>query len=420
MQDAAVGLNFDVSGFRKGIRNAAAAVREGLTPRSLDAFNKAAAESATKFQSQYSKAAGAINGMLGKFGLGSIDQQIQNLARATFNYTREAVTQYNRMADAATSVRAALEAQGGPQFAQAWTKRLEDAAQVLSTAMGVNKIETTMAQSMFLGRGASPDQAVQLAYLSATYAKKNEKEFLETSRLVADAAAGKTGAAKKLGLSVPATGDQRVDGEAAVAEMFRQFGGIGLELTNSNELVASALTDLQLKVGEDLAPAVNQMQRDIAEILRGLTIMFGGAMNAARGGGRVLKAVGVNEQTVDIARYGVQTIGPQFGPGGSIVSSLEILQRLGEPDIATAQGRIATGRNYSGGTPFSIPGSRAVDEDDPEELVDEREREIARARKMAERDMSRMNRTRTRAEEPLAIRIYSVRPDRFRQAPGGG
>lgn len=429
MQMAHAALGFDVSAFKRGIRDAQQIIKNGLGATNLfDRFEKNANTAVAKLQAGFKTGIAQINKGLSAFGLGTIGEYAKDAARALTKFTKEGVEQYNRLADAQSSLRATLEARGGPAFAAEWTKRLEDAAQTLSKGMGISQVEGTQAMTALLGRGATPDQAIKLSSLAAGLSKRNELELGQAARLVAEGARGSAGAMRKMGLKASESGDAARDGKANVEAMMAAFGNIGLELTNADELLSNSINDLKITWGELMAPALNEFTLVAADLVRGLNEILrrfealtpDSMKTPTRVGiavGSTLKSYGVSlpkqiskDQYGTMLRVGLGAV-PVVGTFGAYAA---YAASTGEDSRGMAQARIANGTNFQRpGQGFSLPGGRGVSAEDGD--PDEMEQMI----QAAERRRSRTTAVTSRPVAETRITIQSKSPNRFARTPGG-
>lgn len=410
MQSAAVGLNFDVSGFRQGIRDANQAVREGLTPRSLEPFDKGVKSSAKTMRTEFSSAIGYLGSAFAALG---ITATLGGLGAALKEFTKDAVEQSNKLADAATSLSAALRAAKQPEGKLG---ELEQAAATLGTGLGISRVESTNAMSTLIGQGATPNQAVQLAVLAATYSKKNNLPFEQTVKLVAEAARGKAKSALALGIEAQATGDPRADGAAYIAELARRYpSDVGLAMTNDDERRDQSYEDLKLAWGDNSAPVVNAKDRMLGDFYRGL---------AARARGDSVRNYLNMRNPADLARrrsqnqFNLMTAIPTAG--ASLMFNEDVF--LGQLIREREEARIANAGRYNITEGFSLPPTRAIDDEEETAPAASSRRTPTRADliKRAENDRRRMAaQTRVPMEEGTKIVIVSKSPNRFARSAGG-
>lgn len=268
---ANVGLNFDLSAWRNGIRRASNVVKTGLGPAVMRPFDRAWDATIGRMRRGFRAFTGGISNMM-KSALGPVVaflgvRAVANRLVGAFRRGMDAVRDYD---DSLTVVRRSLQAMG-VQDVDGATSAISKLAQHLRRTMGVAVTETNKAFSQLLTRGFDERQAERLTVLAANMAKQTGQPIEDIVRRIADAADGSVSGLRRLGVQIDATGDAATDGARAMDTLWAQFGGVGGELVNPSEQLAAAWEQVYLVLGQKLAPILEPLIQYVADFVEGLS-----------------------------------------------------------------------------------------------------------------------------------------------------
>lgn len=274
-----VGLRFDLSAWRKGIRDAEKIVKDGLQGKPLKHFDRQVKNSTAGAKKEFGGLGGFISRtllkafapLLGLLAIGAIFSKIKQAIG-------ESLKAFRDYSDSVTQLRAALGTLGADVNMDAAVGQVRELGNQLRMALGVTGAEVNRAFSDFITRGFDTRQARQLTILAANYAKKTGKPLADIAKKIADAANGSVDAIKDLGVQVSATGDKVRDSMAAVAALKGAFGEIGTDLANPSERLAAAWNALAVAFGERIAPILEPVIQGFADFVTGLTQTERGAV----------------------------------------------------------------------------------------------------------------------------------------------
>ncbi len=266
-----LGLTFDLSAWRKGVRNAAGIVKQGLGDKALTPFQrgvkKTLASVKKRFISFGKVVSTALKTALGPiatlFALAAILAGIKKMLTGSLQAFRD-------YSDSVTKLDASLRTLNGVNV-EAAKQQVKELGEQLRLSMGIKAAETNAAFSTFITRGFDLRQARQLTLLAANYAKKSGKPITDVTKQIADAANGSVDAMKKLGVEINTTGNKVRDGESAVLALKAAYGDIGSELTNPSERLAAAWNDLAISLGERISPVIEPIIQGFSDFVTGLT-----------------------------------------------------------------------------------------------------------------------------------------------------
>jgi hypothetical protein len=267
-----VGLQFDLSAWRKGVRDAGAIVRKGISATLLRPFDIAVRKTVRAMRATFAAAGNFIKGVLSSalaplLGLLAVAKIIDSIKDALTG----SLAAYRQYADSVTVLRAALNTLGARIDTDGAVASVKELGEQLRLAMGITGTEVNQAFAALLTRGFDMAQARQLTILAANYAKKSGKPIQDVARQIADAANGSVNAMKDLGVQIVATGDRVRDGEAAVIALKAAYGDIGSELANPSERLAAAWNMLAVSLGEKISPILEPIIQGFSDLVVGLT-----------------------------------------------------------------------------------------------------------------------------------------------------
>ncbi len=266
-----VGLLFDLSSWKKGVRKAGSIVKKGVSSKLLSPFDKAVKKSVKGMKTLFSGLGKFIKGvltsafapLLALFAVGAIISTIKNTLTGSLGAYRE-------YSDSVTTLQAALQSVNETDVDGA-TESVKKLGEQLRLSMGITAAETNNAFANFITRGFDVSQARQLTILAANYAKKSGKPIADVQKQIADAANGEIGAIKELGIQINATGDKTKDAEAAVIALKGAYGDIGADLANPSERLAAAFNQLGVTLGEKISPILEPIIQGFSDFVTGLT-----------------------------------------------------------------------------------------------------------------------------------------------------
>lgn len=274
-----VGLRFDLSAWRKGIRDAEKIVKDGLQGKPLKAFDRQVKTSTTAAKREFGGLGGfisrtllrALAPLLGLLAVGAIFSKIKSAIGESLKAFRE-------YSDSVTTLRAALSTLGDGVNLEAATASVRALGDQLRLALGVTGAEVNRAYSAFITRGFDTRQARQLTILAANYTRQTGKPLADVSKKIADAANGSVDAIKDLNVQVSVTGNKIADAMAAVTALKSSYGDIGSDLVNPSERLAAAWNALAVAFGERIAPVLEPVIQGFADFVTGLTQTERGAV----------------------------------------------------------------------------------------------------------------------------------------------
>ncbi|MBI1291204.1 hypothetical protein GC173_08155 [bacterium] len=269
---ALVGLQINLDGWRKGVREAGAIVKSGLNARVLSPFGKAVDRTIAKLKGGVRGAANFIKGALTSafvplfalLAVGAIFETIKRVVAGSLAAFRE-------YSDSVTMLKASLSTLGDRVNVDKATAQVKELGSQLRLALGITGAETNRTFATFVTRGFDVGQARQLTILAANYAKKSGKPIADVTKMIADAANGGVDAMKELGVQITATGNRVKDGEAAVLALKGAYGDIGGELANPSERLAAAWNELAVSLGEKISPLVEPLIQGFSDFVTGLS-----------------------------------------------------------------------------------------------------------------------------------------------------
>lgn len=267
---AELGLNFDLSLWKKGIRDAAALTKQGLSGV-LSPFDAAVKKSLGGLRGSFGAAfkglGGFVSGALGPIAaLASAGAIIEGIRRSVVASYKA----WDDYADSVEIVKAALGTIPEVNIGDA-TKQVEGLGDMLRASLGIIGAETNKAFATFITRGFDTSQARQLTILAANYAKKTGKPLEEVAMSIGDAANGQLKSIKALGLQVSVTGNRVVDAQNAVLALKDAYATIGTDLVDPHEQLMASLNAIAVMLGERIAPVIEPIVRGIADFVTGLS-----------------------------------------------------------------------------------------------------------------------------------------------------
>lgn len=267
-----MGLNFDLSSWRRGVKKAGAIVKKGLDGekatgglrKGLKKVQGTAKKSFRKIggfmKSAFSSGLAPLLGLLaGGAILAGMKKVLSGSLAAFRNYQ-----------DSITTLNAALKTTGETNLEGA-REEVEALGEQLRLTMGIAQADTNNAFSNFITRGFDRGQAEQLTVLAANFAKKTGKPIEDVQKVIADAANGSVDAMKELGIEITATGNRVADGNRAVLAMKDAYGDIGSDLVNPSEQLNANLDQLRVMLGERISPLLEPLIQGVSDFVAGLT-----------------------------------------------------------------------------------------------------------------------------------------------------
>jgi hypothetical protein len=252
-----LGLKFDLSQLRSGVKSAAALVRGGMVS-SLKPFDTALGKTKRSLQG-FGKSIFSVKGFIGGLVTAAAVKRMADFAIG-------AVKLAHALADARDSLRNVIKATGS-------RLNFDDAnrqAETISMATGSSRGDVMQSQTDLVGRGFGAAQTKEIMALAASVSTRTGKSIQESTKLIADGLSGKVMAAKRIGVQVAQSGDKVKDAEEFARQMRAIYGGLGSQLTNPFDRLSATLTRMKENIGEAIGPALDSVATTISDILNGM------------------------------------------------------------------------------------------------------------------------------------------------------
>jgi hypothetical protein len=316
---AIVGLKFDLEPWKKGVRNAGALVKKGISGSLLRPFDAAVKRTAAGMATAFKTAGAAIKSalasaffpLLALFGVAKVISEIKKALTGSLQAYRD-------YSDSVTTLQASLKTLGEAVNLSFATREVKALGEQLRLALGITGAEVNRAFGDFVTRGFDFSQARQLTILAGNYAKKTGKPLLDVTKQIADAANGNLRSLKELGVQIAITGDRVRDGEAAVLALKSAYGDIGSELANPSERLAAAWNLLGVTLGEKISPIIEPLVQGFSDFVVGLTKTEEGQQMLEK----VAEAIRFVVEFLKQATTSVSNLVEMIRSGGSVIVGL--------------------------------------------------------------------------------------------------
>lgn len=250
---AMVGLKFDLSAWKKGVRDAAELVRRGITGALLRPFDRAV-------KGMFGRMRSALSGM--RLLIGTIVSGV--LAGKVLRFLGEAIGLSRELDDSMKRIELAARNAGNAfdiSRVRAFTRQL-------ALAFGVRGAEVNAVFARFAST-FSEEQSRALTRLTVDVAAQYMIPFEEAQRLVMDATMGRVTRLQKMGISVEQLADRTETARNALAALYGVADGAAGATVNANEKLAAAWEQLKTSIGEMVQPALDRVQETLTAIIWG-------------------------------------------------------------------------------------------------------------------------------------------------------
>lgn len=276
---ANIGLSFDLSAFRQGIRRASTLVKRGLGDRALNPFNKAIRRAFDNMKRRARQAIRTIGraifsvktlfiGFLATLGLSKVKSMIDGMVEGFRSINREmrsfrAVARGNPLFGPELSATASILASldkifklGKFQFAPGPIDQIEALANLLRERIGIDKAEALSAARIAAAKGLGPAATGNIMSLSSILGRVFEQEAGEVARKLVEALEGNgIGGLSDFGINPAAIAAQISDpvqqGVVAVEQLIDMVDNMNIaDLADGFRTFEGAIAALRENIGK--------------------------------------------------------------------------------------------------------------------------------------------------------------------------
>lgn len=274
MSTTRLGLEFDISDFRKGVTSAARLVSTNFSDKTFKPANKAidstaknirnrigsALKSVQQDAANVNKGFSAFKGALGAIGVfWAIDKLGQGL-QTVGKYLNESVELAVKARIEFNKLDRILRTMGSASTA----KDFGALATTLRDALNVPKTDTFANIGNFLNQGYTESQAKELAIIAANISRQLGITATDAASKLGEALRGNVQAAGELGIKFASTGNAMKDQLEIAALLKQEFGNINAVPLDS---VNQSIENLLASIGEKLLPYAQQVLTYINNII---------------------------------------------------------------------------------------------------------------------------------------------------------